>query len=153
MRLFVRHPAWTTRKKPTPLRTSIDLSAFLSVMLVLLFIVMFGNLHPTHFHHSLPVDMAMTQRSTMQPAAERDDSLMVVVTRDGSIYFGNARSSPTDLPNALQDAARRGPEKTVYVKADARAKYGDVKAVLDLIRQSGLQNITFLTNHPATSTP
>jgi biopolymer transport protein ExbD len=146
MRLFVRHPVWTTRKKRTPLRTSIDLSAFLSVMLVLLFIVMFGNMYPTH-RHSL-VNVPVTQHSTMQPGAERDDSLTVVVTRDGSIYFGNARFSSADLPDALREAARSDAEKTVYVKADARAKYGDVKAVLDQIRQSGLQNITFLTDRP-----
>jgi biopolymer transport protein ExbD len=151
MRLFVSHPAWTTRKKRTALRTSIDLSAFLSVMLALLFIVMFGNVYPTH-RHSL-VDMPVTRHSTMQPGAERDDSLTVVVTRDGRIYFGNARFSPTDLPNALRDASSGSTEKTVYVKADARAKYGDVKAVLNLIRQSGLQNITFLTNHPAAANP
>jgi biopolymer transport protein ExbD len=150
MRLLVR-PTWTTRKKRTPLRTSIDLSAFLSVMLVLLFVVMFGNRYPTH-RHSLPVDMPVTQHSTMQPGAERDDSLVVVVTRDGSVYFSNYRLAPADLPNALRDAASGRAEKTVYVKADARAKYGDVKAVLNQIRQSGLQNITFLTNHP-TATP
>src|SRR5208282_2867666 len=147
MRLFVRHPAWTTRKRRTPLRPSIDLSAFLSVMLVLLFIVMFGNLYPTH-RHSLPVDMPVTQHSTMQPGAVRDDSLMVVVTRDGTVYFRNRRILPTDLPDALREATHNGSEKTVYVKADARARYLDVKTVLDQIRQSGLQNITFLTEDP-----
>jgi biopolymer transport protein ExbD len=152
VRLFIRHPSWTTRKKHTQPRTSIDLSAFLSVMLVLLFIVMFGNMYPTH-RHLLPVDVPVTQHSTMQPGAAQDNSLIVTVTRDGTVYFLNARISPADLPKALREAAGERAEKTVYVKADARAKYGDVKAVLDQIRQSGLQNITFLTNHPAGANP
>jgi biopolymer transport protein ExbD len=152
MRLFVKPPAWTTRKnRDARLRTSIDISAILSVLLALAFLIMLGNSYPTH-RHSLPVDMPVTQHSTMQPGAERDDSLVVVVTRDGSVYFSNYRLAPADLPNALRDAASGRAEKTVYVKADARAKYGDVKAVLNQIRQSGLQNITFLTNHP-TATP
>jgi biopolymer transport protein ExbD len=121
-------------------------------MLVLLFIVMFGNMYPTH-RHLLPVDVPVTQHSTMQPGAAQDNSLIVTVTRDGTVYFLNARISPADLPKALREAAGERAEKTVYVKADARAKYGDVKAVLDQIRQSGLQNITFLTNHPAGANP
>jgi biopolymer transport protein ExbD len=116
-------------------------------MLALAFLIMFGNLYPTH-PHSVPADVPLTQHSTLQPGAQLEDSLIVVVARDGSIYFHNARLSRTDLPDALREAVRGGAEKTVYVKADARAKYGDVKAVLDEIRLSGLQNIAFLTDRP-----
>lgn len=153
MRLFVRHPAWTTRKnRGARPHTSIDLSPFLSIMVVLLFIVMFGTTYPTH-HHRMPAEMPITEHSILQPAALREDALEIVVTRDGSIYLRNSRMLPTELSDALREAARDGAQKTVYVKADARAKYGDVKIILDQILQSGLQNITFLTNHPTTSTP
>ena len=117
-------------------------------MVVLLFIVMFGNMYPIH-RHQIPADMPMTEHSTLQPAALREDALEVAITRDGTIYFRYHRILLTDLPDALREATHNGAEKTVYVKADARAKYGDVKTVLDQIRQSGLQNITFLTNHAA----
>jgi biopolymer transport protein TolR len=153
MRLFVKPPSWTTRKnRDARLRNSIDISAILSVLLALAFLIMLGNSYPTH-HHSLPVDVPVTQHSTMQPAAVQDDSLIVTVTRDGTVYLLNARILPTDLPDAIRDLANGRAEKTIYVKADARAKYGDIKVVLDQIRQSGLRNITFLTNHPAASTP
>jgi biopolymer transport protein TolR len=149
MRLFVSPPSWTTRKnRGVRPRTSIDLSPFLSIMVVLLFIVMFGNMYPIH-RRQASADIPMTEHSTLQPAALREDALEVAVTRDGTVYFRNHRILPADLPDALREAASDGAEKTVYVKADSRAKYGDVKAALDLIRQSGLQNITFLTNHPA----
>lgn len=147
MRLFVSPPSWTTRKnRGARPRTSIDFSPFLSIMVVLLFIVMLGNMDPIH-RHQTPTDMPMTEHSTLQPAALREDALEVGITRDGTAYFRNHRIRPADLPNALREAARDGAEKTVYVKADARTKYGDVKAVLDQIRQSGLQDITFLTEH------
>ena len=153
MRLFVSPPSWTTRKNwGARTRTSIDLSPFLSIMVVLLFIVMFGDMYPIH-RRQASADIPMTEHSTLQPAALREDALEVAVTRDGTVFFRNHRIVLSDLPDALREAARNGAEKTVYVKADARAKYGDVKAVLDQIRQSGLQNITFLTNHPAAATP
>jgi biopolymer transport protein TolR len=121
-------------------------------MVVLFFIVMFGTTNPMH-RRIVPVDMPITQYSTTQPAALREDALEVAIARDGSIFLRNTRILPTELPHALRAAASDGAEKTVYVKADARAKYGDVKVVLEQIRQSGLQNITFLTNHPAAATP
>ncbi len=149
MRLFVTPPSWTTRKnRGTPSRTFIDMVPFLSIMLVLLFIVMFGNLYPTHPRYA-PVDMSVTQNSTLQPGARREDAIEVAIARDGMVFFRNQRILLTDVPEVLREAVRAGAEKTVYVKADARVKYGDVKAVLDQIRLSGLQNITFLTNHAA----
>src|SRR5579863_1249435 len=148
MRLFVTPPSWTTRKnRRAPLRTSIDLSGLLSVMVILLFIVMFGSMIPGYPRH-VPADMPRTAHSTPQPDALREDALEVGITRDGSIYFRNTRISLADLPGALRESVRNGAEKTVYVKADARVKYGDVKAVIDQIHQSGLQNITFLTEQP-----
>jgi biopolymer transport protein TolR len=153
MRLFVTPPTWTTRKhRSASPRTSIDLAAFLSVILALVFFLMFGNLYQRR-PQSLPVDIPITQHATIQPGAVQDDSLIVTVTRDGTVYLLNTRILPADLPNAIRDVANGNTKKTIYVNADARAKYGDVKIILDQIRQSGLQNITFLTNHPTTSTP
>jgi biopolymer transport protein TolR len=146
MRLFVKPPAWTTRKKRAPLRSVIDVSGFASVMLALLFLMMFGLRYPMH-PRTAPVDMSVTQHSTLQPAALREDSLEVAIARDGTVFFRNHRILLSELPDTLREAARGGAQKTVYVKADARAKYGDVKVVLDQIRQSGLQDITFLTEH------
>ena len=36
-------------------------------------------------------------------------------------------------------------DKTVYVKSDARAKYGDVVAVVDEIRSAGVDSLGLLT--------
>jgi biopolymer transport protein ExbD len=146
---------WTpsAKQRRTPSRSVLDVSGFAGIMLALLFLMMFGLFYPAHPVQA-PVDMSVTQNSTLQPAALREDALEVAITRDGTVYFRNHRGSASDLPDLLRQAVRDGAEKTVYVKADARAKYGDVKAVLDEIRQSGLQNITFLTEHPpAASTP
>ena len=148
MRLFVRQPTWTTRKKRAPLRSVIDVSGFAGVVLALLFLMMFGERYPMH-PKSSPVDMAMIRHSSSLPNAQREDAVIVTITRDGSLYLLNTRVTPADVPPQLRDLMGSREDKTVYVKADARAKYGDVKTVLDQIRQSGLQNITFLTEHPS----
>jgi biopolymer transport protein ExbD len=140
---------WTpsAKQRRARLRGVIDVSGFAGVMLALLFLMMFGLRYPMH-PRIAPVDMSVAQHSTLQPAANREDVMEVAIARDGTIFFRNRKIPLADIPNVLHEAVRNGAEKNVYVKADAHAKYGDVKVVLDQIRQSGLQNITFLTEHP-----
>lgn len=153
MRLFVSPPAWTTRKKRTALRSSIDVSGFAGVMLALLFLMIFGEMYPMH-RHLLPVDMAVTRHSSPLPNAERDDAVTIAITRDGTLYVNHTRILPADLPEQLRDLMHDNENKTVYVKADARVKYGDVKIALDGIRSANVKNIAFLTeNARAVSTP
>ena len=146
---------WTpsAKQRRAPSRSVIDVSGFAGIMLALLFLMMFGLFYPGHPLQA-PVDTPVTQHSTLQPGASREDVMEIAIARDGMVYFRNRRILLADIPDVLHEAVRDGAEKTVYVKADARAKYGDVKTALDQIRQSGLQNITFLTEHPrAVSTP
>jgi biopolymer transport protein ExbD len=74
--------------------------------------------------------------------------VIVTITRDGTLYLMNARVTPADIPPQLRDLMGSRDDKTVYVKADARARYADVKAALDAIRSTNVTNIAFLTNRP-----
>ncbi len=118
-------------------------------MLALLFLMMFGEMYPMHAK-LFPVDMASARNASSQPNAQRDDAVVVTITRDGSVYLMNTRVTPADIPPQLRDLMGSREDKTVYVRADARAKYGHVKIALDAIRSSNVKNITFLTenSHP-----
>ena len=59
-------------------------------------------------------------------AADEKNATVVAMTADGRVFVG---VEPTE-PNALS----RLSEKTVYVKADVRAPYQEVLAVLDALR-------------------
>jgi len=78
------------------------------------------------------------------PRAVREDALTVGVTRDGKVYFRNVPISAEDLPDQIREGLRSGAEKKVYFRADARARYGDVKQVLIEIRRAGIENVCFL---------
>jgi biopolymer transport protein TolR len=51
-----------------------------------------------------------------------------------------------DLPIRIHEGVNRGAEKKIYIKADARAKYGDVKEVLDGVRSAGVEKIAILVD-------
>ena len=137
-------PQWrpSLAKRRTSLRSVIDVSGLASILIVLLFLFMpLQVVHPRF----PPADLAKADHASLKSGALRDDALIVTITRDGSTYFGNTRIWFNDLPGALREALRDSPEKTVYIKADSRAKYADVKAIVDRIREAGVTNITFLT--------
>ena len=153
MRFIKRQWTPSAKQKRARLRSVIDVSGFAGVMLALLFLMIFGEMYPMH-PWSLPVDMAFARHSTLQPNAEREDAVIVGITRDGTLYVNSTRILPTDLPDVLRDVMHDNENKTVYLKADARVKYGDVKVALDGIRRANVTNIAFLTEHPRTaSTP
>jgi biopolymer transport protein ExbD len=99
------------------------------------------------------VDYPAVTHARPMPGALREDAITVVATRDGSIYFGNRRIVPQNLPGLIEKAIQQGAERRVYLKADARVKYADVKAVLDQIRYSGVQDIVFLAEEAHSANP
>jgi biopolymer transport protein ExbD len=77
--------------------------------------------------------------------ADRDDAIVVAVTRDGSLYMGNTKTKKEDITGLIKDQIANKLDKTVYVKSDARAKYGDVVAIVDEIRSAGVDQLGLLT--------
>jgi biopolymer transport protein ExbD/biopolymer transport protein TolR len=77
--------------------------------------------------------------------ADREDAVLVAVTRDGKFYLGQDRVNIEDLASKVNDLLSGRIEKTVFVKSDRRAKYGDVVQVVDNIRNAGVDKVGLLT--------
>jgi len=112
------------------------------IMLVLLIIFMVVT---PMLQKTLPVDMARVNNAREMQDADKDDAIIVAVTRDGSIYLKNTKTSKDDITGQVKDLIANRLDKTVYVKSDARAKYGDVVAVVDEIRSAGVDQLGLLT--------
>ena len=112
------------------------------IMLVLLIIFMVVT---PMLQKSLPVDMARVNNAHEMQDADKDDAIIVAVTRDGTIYLKNTKITKDDITGQVKDMLSARLDKTVYVKSDARAKYGDVVAVVDEIRSAGVDQLGLLT--------
>jgi biopolymer transport protein ExbD len=73
----------------------IDVTAFASVMVFLVPLMMFMPGNP---HHGVGVDLPGVWHPTEVPHANRDDALMIAILRDGRVFFGNDRVSVEKLP-------------------------------------------------------
>src|SRR6266852_1725124 len=112
------------------------------IMLVLLIIIMVVT---PMLQKTLPVDLARTENAHDMQDADKDDAIIVAITRDGTIYLKNTKMAKEDLTGQIKDLISNRLDKTVYVKSDARAKYGDVVAVVDEIRSAGVDQLGLLT--------
>jgi biopolymer transport protein ExbD len=112
------------------------------IMLVLL--IIFMVITPM-LNKGVPVEMAKVNEPRDMQDADKDDAIIVAVTRDGSWYLGNNKVDKTDLTNQIKDRIANKLDKTVYVRSDARAKYGDVVAAVDEIRSAGVDQLGLLT--------
>jgi len=122
--------------------SDINVTPMADVMLVLLIIFMVVT---PMLQKGVSVELANTANPIDMKEADREDSVMVAVTRDGKFYLGQDRVNIEDLASKVNDLLSDRIDKKVFVKSDRRAKYGDVVQVVDNIRNAGVDAVGLLT--------
>jgi biopolymer transport protein ExbD len=122
--------------------SDINVTPMADVMLVLLIIFMVVT---PMLQKGVSVELSRTRNPVDMKEADRDDAVLVAVTRDGKFFLGQDRVGIEDLAAKVNDLLATRLEKTVFVKSDFRAKYGDVVQVVDGIRNAGVDKVGLLT--------
>ena len=131
------------RNEGAKVNSDINVTPMVDVMLVLL--IIFMVITPM-LQHGVSVDMAKVNNPEQMPDADKEDALIVAVMRGGDVFFGNDKIPVDQLTSKLKDKLANRPNKLVYVKADARAKYGSVVDVVDNVRAAGVDQLGLLTD-------
>jgi biopolymer transport protein ExbD len=127
--------------------SGIDTTAFASIMVALVFIELAAGAMSYNPHHGSSADLPKVLHPASMPGALRDDVMLVSITRDGKVYFGSEQIVPDYMAEKIQARlADRDVERKVYIRTDARARYGTVKTVLDGVRSAGLIRVAFLVD-------
>jgi biopolymer transport protein ExbD/biopolymer transport protein TolR len=122
--------------------SDINVTPLVDVMLVLL--IIFMVITPM-LQKGVSVDLARVHNPRMMQAADKEDATVLAITRDGKIYLGADPISMDQITGKVKDRVADKLDKTVYVKSDARARYGDVVSVVDQVRAAGVDAIGLLT--------
>jgi biopolymer transport protein TolR len=93
----------------------------------------------------IAVELPVTSNAVPVPKADNEDSLIVTITHDGSVYFGVNLIGAAELREKVKRALSDRADKTLYIKADAQAPYGSLVKVLDSLRTAGVEGLTLLT--------
>ena len=130
------------KKKASDPVADINVTPMVDVMLVLL--IIFIVITPM-LSKGISVDMAKTKNPSAMQAADKEDAVLVAVSRDGRTYLGTDQMTADQLPGKVKDLLTNKLDKTVYLRADARAKYEKVVEVVDNLRSAGVDNLGLLT--------
>jgi biopolymer transport protein TolR len=113
------------------------------IMLVLL--IIFMVITPM-LSKGLSVELAKVTSPSDMPNADKDDAVIVGVSASGDVYLGSTKTDITQIADQVRDRISGKLDKTVYLKSDGRAKYGEVVKVVDEIRSAGVDNVGLLTD-------
>jgi biopolymer transport protein ExbD/biopolymer transport protein TolR len=122
--------------------SNINVTPMVDIMLVLL--IIFMVITPM-LQKGVSVDLAQTDNPVQMPDADKEDALLVAVTRDGKVFFGTDQTTPDQLTTKIRDQLVNRIDKRVFVRADARARYGNVVEVVDNVRAAGVDQLGLLT--------
>ena len=138
--------------KPTapPTVADINVTPLVDVMLVLL--IIFMVITPM-LQKGFSVDKFKALNPRLMPDAEKEDATIIAITRDGKMYLGNTQIKLDEITTKVKDRISAKLDKTVYVRSDARAKYGDFLKVVDNVRAAGVDSLGLITEKIERRTP
>jgi len=113
------------------------------IMLVLLIIFMVVT---PMLQKGVSVDLAKVSNPRDMQDADKEDAVLLSVMPDGKVFLGNQQILREDITSRVRDMIANRLDKTVFVKSDARARYGDVVAVVDEVRAAGVDQLGLLTD-------
>ncbi|HYM76607.1 MAG TPA: biopolymer transporter ExbD [Candidatus Dormibacteraeota bacterium] len=140
--------ALAKRDEGKKVNSEINVTPMVDVMLVLLIIFMVVT---PMLQKGISVDMAKVNNPEQMPDADKEDALLVSITRDGKVYFGSEQITVDNLTTKVKDRLANKADKRVYVKADMRARFGGVVAVVDSVRAAGVDDLGLLTDQRKTA--
>ena len=139
-------------KKTTTLGavSDINVTPMVDVMLVLL--IIFMVITPM-LQKGVSVDMAKATNTRDMTDADKEDAVVLAVTRDGKIYLGSDPIAPDQITTTVKDRLSIKLDKTVYLKSDQNAKYGVVVTVVDNVRAAGVDSLGLETEKRVNRNP
>ncbi len=130
--------------KAPPVVSDINVTPMVDVMLVLL--IIFMVITPM-LSKGQNVTMVKTHNPIKMQEADKEDAVLIAITRDGGVWLspGNQKVLLDQLAGKVKDLQQNRTDKTVYLKADARARFSSVTDVIDTLRTVSVDQLGLIT--------
>jgi biopolymer transport protein ExbD/biopolymer transport protein TolR len=130
------------RNEGSKVNSNINVTPMVDVMLVLL--IIFMVITPM-LQNKVQIDMAKVDNPTAMPDADKEDAIVVAITRSGDVFLGQNRAALSELGVMVREKLADKPGKTIYIRADSRAQYRAVEDAIDAVRSAGVEDVGLLT--------
>jgi biopolymer transport protein TolR len=138
------------RNEGAKVNANINVTPMVDVMLVLL--IIFMVITPM-LQNKVNVDLANSTTATPMDDANKEDAVVVAITRDSRIYLGQNQTTLANLGGQVSDALSKQTSKVVFFRADSRAHYGTVMDAIDAVRTAGVEEVGMLTQQQTAPQP
>ncbi len=130
------------RNEGAKINSNINVTPMVDVMLVLLiiFMVITPMLRP-----GVPLELAAASNSVAMTDAGRPDAVILSVMRDGKMFLGSESVTSESLVQRILGTMATRADKTVFIRADGRARYGVLVNAVDDLRSAGVDQLGLLT--------
>ncbi|MDR3751827.1 MAG: biopolymer transporter ExbD [Terracidiphilus sp.] len=136
----------SVRNEGGKVSANINVTPMVDVMLVLL--IIFMVITPM-LQNKVAIDMAQVDNAVAMPDADKEDAIVVAITRDGGVFLGQDKVATSELGRMVTEKLSDKPGKTIFIRADARAQYRAVEDAIDAVRTAGVEDVGLLTQKRA----
>jgi biopolymer transport protein ExbD len=93
-------------------------------------------------------DVRLPKARAADDARQAEPPLVVSITASGSVFLGETRYLADDLASAMVAALGPAPGKTILLKGDESLRVGDVRRVMQILKQTGATGIALAVREP-----
>jgi len=122
-----------------PRRVLLDMTPLIDVVLMLVIFFMLT----TSFVLAPGIKVDLPRATAVQQVNKTDT--VVIITKDGTIYYQNERVDLQTLHTALVQTQRQHPGLRLIIKADKHAEHGRVVEVMDTAKSAGVARLAIAT--------
>jgi len=134
----------TNSRSRNKLISRIDVSAFASVTIVLIAVVILSAMSTgVPFHSNLP----RVSHPAIILGQSRPDAIVISVFGNGEVWYRKEQITLAGISSRISAQAKNGHRiNRVYIEADGRAKCRLVTDVLSEIQKAGVVNVSFVVS-------
>ena len=122
------------------LKTDINVTPLVDVMLVLLIIMM---IVAPLLQQGVPVTLPLAANSSEKP--ETQDQTVVTIDRNKDVYLNAVPVASGQLQGRIKEVLEDKSDKIVIIKADEEAPYSAVMDTMDELRAAGIEDMGLIT--------
>lgn len=131
--------AFTNNRGSTQTSLSeINVTPLVDVVLVLLVIFM---LTAPILQSGIEVNLPKTHTVRLVKA----EKVVVTIDKEQTVYVGNDPANINLLGSMVQKKLGNNPDSPVFIRADAAVPFGTIAEVMDVLKQAGITNVSFVT--------
>jgi biopolymer transport protein TolR len=122
-------------RRHTTLKSEINITPLVDIMLVLLIIFMITS---PMLVSGVNVDLPETKAS---PLAGQDEPLVISIDKQGDIYLLGTKIARETLAEKLIAVAQEKKDVRIFVQGDKNVPYGDILSVVAEVQQAGFNKV------------